>query len=344
MLAELVGGLADRPMDVGGLRIPARRGPAVVDRPAERRERDHVVASAVQGRPDQLRHAGVEDDLADCPGADVEDPRYQPPGTRDEEPSGFGRESPRPTIGWDHLEEWLHLPCESGRPRARLVVRRDGKATAHVERVEVVEAAADEGDQSECSSHAVPPRVDRAELRSDVEMDAPQPQARRRGERIGRLRQLGLGQPELARAAPDRERVVGLGRDVGVETEQDVDRLAEPARAARRASTASSSTDSTATQRSGSPIPRRANRSPQVRIGLADALERDPAVREPGRVRCRPLPARDDIRTEPASGRRADRADDGRNVVGLDAVLADPRIRECDRQLGCRRLDRGRRR
>jgi hypothetical protein len=74
----------------------------------------------------------------------------------------------------------------------------------------------------------------------------------------------------------------------------------------------------------------------QVRVGLADALDRDPVVPEAGPPGDRPLAARDDVRSE-TGGRRE--PDDGRDIVRLDRVLADPRVGEGRRELARRGAD-----
>ena len=75
-----------------------------------------------------------------------------------------------------------------------------------------------------------------------------------------------------------------------------------PARRAIRVTTSASSANSRATHRSGRAGRRCPDRRPQVRVGLADALERDPIVRDPGPTCDRPLAARDDVGAEPAGG------------------------------------------
>ena len=76
----------------------------------------------------------------------------------------------------------------------------------------------------------------------------------------------------------------------------------------------------------------------QVRVGLADALERDPVVGEARLGRDGPFTARHDVGPEAARG---DLGDDRRDVVGLDRVLADPRIGESGPDGGGRLVERG---
>ena len=135
------------------------------------------------------------------------------------------------------------------------------------------------------------------------------PSARRRPDRAG---QLGLGHAELRGPAPDREAgVASRASTSGLRRSRTSSAApaARPARAGAAASSASSSGLSTATQRSGSPPAAGADRRPQVRVGLADALERDPVVRDPGPPRHGPLAARDDVRAQPG---RAEPRDDRR--------------------------------
>ena len=60
---------------------------------------------AVQRRPDQLGHPGVEDDLAPAAVADMEHPPDEPARPGDDEPAGLDREAVRPAIGRDRLEQ-----------------------------------------------------------------------------------------------------------------------------------------------------------------------------------------------------------------------------------------------
>jgi hypothetical protein len=85
------------------------------------------------------------------------------------------------------------------------------------------------------------------------------------------------------------------------------------------------------------PIGSRANGSRQVRIGLADALERDPLVLEPGPPCDRPLTTRDDVRVEPE---RSQPRDDGCDVVRLDGERAQPWVRKGVSDGGSRGLQR----
>ena len=104
----------------------------------------------------------------------------------------------------------------------------------------------------------VAPRVHRAQLRPDVEVDPARSQRPvRPAAGLDRLGDLGLGHPELGGPGPDRQPGVRLGRDVRVEPEQDV----EPEAAARPA------------------------HEPGQRDRLVDRLERDPAQRLAGRGR-----------------------------------------------------------
>ena len=107
-------------------------------------------------------------------------------------------------------------------------------------------------------------------------------------------------------------------------------------RRAIEASAAASSGDSSDTQRSGRPSRAARDRGPQVRVGLADPLQRDPIVRDAGPGRRRPFAARDDVRAQVPCSRRG--RDDRRHVVRLDRVLAQPRIRERGAQVGDGRL------
>ncbi len=200
------------------------------------------------------------------------------------------------------VEERRQLPREPAPGRgAGSPSGRDREPAADVERVEVgsrpPRTSANEGERP---PDAVAPGVDRAELRPDVEVDAAQAQAAAGGpDDIDRLGQLGLGQAELAEPPrPTAKRGMRLGRDVGVEAEQHVDwpsgrhARVRPAEPARRASRARRPTRRRASS-SASPSRGRPDGRPQVGVGLADALERDPRVGDAGRRRSGPLAARD---------------------------------------------------
>ena len=106
-----------------------------------------------------------------------------------------------------------------------------------------------------------------------------------------------------------------------------------PARRAIRVTTSASSADSRATHRSGDPVA--AARTAARRS--ASVLPTPSSVIRPfghaGATGDRPFAARDDVGAEPARG---DLGDDRRDVVGLDRVLAQPRVGEgvADRRRG----------
>ena len=280
------------------------RSATAVDGPPERGQRDDRVAGAVQRRPDQLGHAGVEDDLAPAAVADVEDARDQPARPGDEEPAGLDREAGRAPVVGDRLEQRPAARARSA--RARVPARRAGRPGTRRRRRACRTCRSSRATGAASASAApdrVAPRVDRAELRPDVEVDAARPKRGRPGRRRPSIAagDLGLGHAELRAARADGQAGQRLGRDVGV----------EPV-AGRRAA-----------------VGRR--RRPRVRsaqrLGLLRRLERDPPERPsrrprrataarrsasvlpipssvirsfgtPGAARDRPLAARDDVRPE----------------------------------------------
>ncbi len=169
---------ADRPAVVRGGDVLPERG-----------QRDDRMAGAVQGGPDELGHARVDDDLAPAPVADVQDARNEPAGAGDERPAGFDGEAGRPPVLRERAEELGQLAREPFRARGRLVGREDREAATDVERVERLEVPAQQRDDGEPAAHGVTPRIDRPELRPDVEMDPARPdRARRRRSRASRRR------------------------------------------------------------------------------------------------------------------------------------------------------------
>ena len=84
---------------------------------------------------------------------------------------------------------------------------------------------------------------------------------------------------------------------------------------------------------------------PQVGVGLADPLERDPLVRDAGPPGDRPLAARDDVGAEAARCVRGGQPRDDRgDVVRLERVRAQPRIGERRPEVRGGRVERGDRR
>ena len=96
MLAERIGRLADR--TVHPRRSVVRGDPAEIrDRSAVRGEREDRVARAIQRRPDEFGHPGVEDRHGlTAPIANVKDSPDEPAGAGHEEAARFHREPGRP--------------------------------------------------------------------------------------------------------------------------------------------------------------------------------------------------------------------------------------------------------
>ena len=196
--------------------------------------------------------------------------------------------------------------------RRRLAERRDREPAADVERVERPSSPP----RSRASEREPAPDARRATRR-------PRPAATRRGggcraaeppvepaNASTAVGQLGLGHAELEPPRADREGVMGLGRDLRVQPEQDVERRssppAEPPREPRPGRPA---------RRPTRPRPRAAA-SP--RRGRGTAARRSASVLPtpssvirsfgtPARAGRRPLAARDDVRAEPAGRRRRPR-------------------------------------
>ena len=272
MRAEVVGRLAHRPLHEGR---GSGRADVTGDRTAERGQRLDLVAGAIERGPDQLGHPGVEHDLALHVGAgavtDVEDAGHQPAGTGDEEASRLDDEPPRSPVDRDRLEERRELPCEAFGARTGLAEWADRKAAAEVERVEAVESAPQQAQQRQPATHGIAPRIDRAELGPDVEVD-PARNERAVGTRhaLHRGRQLGFGHAELRTHGPDGQAGGRLRDDRRVEAEQHVER-----RTVRSAQT-------------------RPARDGDQRLGFVGRFDCQPGRRRPG---CR-------LRAPRAAGRR----------------------------------------
>ena len=121
-----------------------------------------------------------------------------------------------------------------------------------------------------------------------------------------------------------------LRGDIGVETEQELDRGQALAAQARSAGQSVEGLDLDLGF-DGDPAERlaiggRSHGSAKVAVGLTDALEGDRRIRKPGATGERPLTARHGVGA--STGGVRGRLDDRGNVVRLDRVLPDPRIRE----------------
>src|SRR5205823_7042936 len=83
---------------------------------------------------------------------------------------------------------------------------------------------AQQGEEREAAPDRVAPRVDGAQLRTDVEVDAARLDgAGSAGGDVDRFGQLRLGHPELRGAAAHGQATVGLGADVRIQPEEDVE-------------------------------------------------------------------------------------------------------------------------
>ena len=159
-----------------------------------------------------------------------------------------------------------------------------------------------------------------------MELD-PAPAQRSVGTAAGldRRGQLVVGEAELAGLGTDRQAGQRLRLDRRVEPEQDI----EPWRASPDGPSREAAESGRLIRRldrrpqDGIAAPGCPDHGPQVGLGLADALERDPAVWNACPPGDRPFAARHDVR---AQAKLAEPADDGRHVIGLDRVLAQPRV------------------
>ena len=173
MDAEGVGRFADRAFDPGRLEPRPWLGLASAgDRPAERGQRDDRVAGAVQRRPDELGHPGVDDDLAAAALADVEDAGHEPARPRDERPTRLDRQPGRAAVlghGGEQRRDLAREPLR--RPGAGSPSGRTGNPPPTSSVSNAGRSAAEQADDRQAAADGVPPRVDRAELRADVEVD-----------------------------------------------------------------------------------------------------------------------------------------------------------------------------
>ena len=308
----------------------ARRAgaPVVVDRPAQAGQRHDRVPRAVQGRPDELGHAGVEDDLAAAAVADVQDAGDEPAGPGDEaRPGSIARRVGRRSAG-DAVEQRRQLAGEARRGGRRLVERRTGNPppTSSVSNVSIEprQSAVDRERRAgrRRARHRPRPSCEptcRWMPRGRSGPSGPPPRLDGRRDSVSVI-------PNLEPPGADREPGEGLRRDVGVEPEQDVERGPPPRRdRSRPVRVGLVGRLDRDPARAGRPLARRPDRGPQVGGGLADPSRVIRSFGQAGPAGGRPLAARDDVGAEPARG---DRGDDRRDVVGLDRVLAQPRIRE----------------
>ena len=290
---------------------------------------------------------GVEDDLAPAAIADVEDPPDEPARPGDDEPPGLDREaaragdrpgSPRAgpaargrtapgrgparrTAGPGTRRRRRACRDPAGRRGAGRAPRaRGGRRRA---RRRPRRAAIRRGDGSRAAGRRRrSPRARSTAAVSSVSVipnfEPPAPDGQRRlGLGVRRRGSAGTrtsiggrpARPRPARQGPDRERVGLVGR-----LERD--------------------------PQQGVPGDDGPDRRVEVGVGLADALEADPGVRDAGRAGRRPLAARDDVRAEAASRPPWRAAITARDVVGLDRVLPDPRVGERGAELRGGRRDR----
>ena len=211
-------------------------------------------------------------------------------------------------------------------------VGTDREPAAEVDRVERLDRAAPQRGQRERLADRVAPGVDRTELRPDVEVDAARAE-RAVGPATGldRRPDLGLGHAELGGPGPDGEaRHASRARRPG--SAGTGRRRAAPAFLVRRTATASasaSSGDSSAIQRSGAPAA--AARAAARRS--AGVLPTPSSVIRSFGTPARRASAHSPRETTFAPNPRAATArDHGRDIVRLDRVLPDDRVRKRGRR------------
>ena len=200
--------------------------------------------------------------------------------------------------------------------------RADREAATEVERVERLDRSAPERGERQRLANAVPPGVDGAELRPDVQVDAARPERRRwAGPAAGLdgLADLRLGHAELGAARPDRESGQRLGRDVRVEPVQDVERRrARPARGPGEGRGLLGRFEGHPAQRAPSAAARTAARRSAGVLPIPSSVIR--SFGTPARRASAHSPRETTFAPNPRAG---DRRDDRRDVVRLDRVLAD---------------------
>ena len=241
------------------------------------------MAGAVQRGPDELGHPGIDDDLAPAALADVQDAGDEPAGPGDERAAGLDGEARRPAVVRDAARSARELAGEAFGPGVGSAGGKTGKPppTSSVSKSSGSprRRATTARPRRTASRHASTARSCEPTWRWTPRGRIAPPALAERADDAGRLR---LGHAELGRPGPDGEAGDRLGRHVRVEPDEDVERrpAAVPETGARGPwrRTSASSADSSATHASGVPRCGRAHGAPQVGVGLADALERDPVV------------------------------------------------------------------
>ena len=119
---------------------------------------------AVEGRADQLGHAGVQDHLPAGAVTDVKDASHEPAGSGDEGTTGLHREPGRAAISRHPVQERPELAGEALGTGYRLADRPDREPATEVDRIEGPDRAAPQGGQGQRLADGVAPGVDRTEL------------------------------------------------------------------------------------------------------------------------------------------------------------------------------------
>ncbi len=207
-----------------------------------------------------------------------------------------------------------------------------GKATADVERVERRQPALEERQEGQRPADRITPGIGSPQLRPDMEVEAAEPERSVRPSAcFDRGRDLIRCQPELRDGRAGRQRSVCLRFHLRVEPEEHVQ--------AERTVDATNGPDGTDGPRQGGGLLRRLQRDPvqrcarggspgggpQVRVRLADPLQRDLGIRDARTRRERPFAARDDVRAETQPG---EACHERREVVRLQRIAPFPRVGE----------------
>ena len=306
-VAEVVGRLADGPLDraaAGGARD--RTGV----RSARARSSRRSVTGAVQRRSDQLGHTGIQHDLAlhSAPDAHGRGGRGRPasrPGRRATRPGSMTSRRGCRSTGIASSSGASSRAKRSGRGPGS-AERADREAATEVERVEAVRVRRHQAEQRQARAapHRATHRRRRAAIRRAggcLRHERADPSAATRSTAVDVSSAAVM--PNFARAAADGQPSRRLGHDrrgsAGTARRARVAPRcpARPASIGERAPRPRRATRSRASA-AGPPACRGAHAAPQVGVGLADALEGDPVVRDAGAPRDRPLTARHDVRPE----------------------------------------------
>ena len=224
--AERVGRFADRTLDTSRRQVAAgapRRGRRRAARASSRRGSDGALHREPAGSARSCRRRGRS---GAPPGRGRGGParpasplgRPAPDRVRSRCGPGDGRRGRRPAMDPSSRANRSGVGC-------RFTGRTDREPATEIDGVERGDRSAPQRSERERLPYRVAPCVDRAELRPDVEMDAPWPKpAVRAAAGIDRAGDLGLGHAELRATGSDGETGQRLGGDVRVQPVEHVER------------------------------------------------------------------------------------------------------------------------